>query len=62
VTGRFSAGLRATPGGNRLTITGSFQGLAVAPSPAGCVGNVSDNDPTVDADLEVTDVPDDEEE
>jgi hypothetical protein len=36
--GRFSAHLRGTTEGSRLTVTGRFKGLSVTPAPKGCVG------------------------
>ena len=37
--GRFSARLRSTTEGSRLTVTGSFKGLTVIPAPQDCVGH-----------------------
>ena len=36
--GRFTARLRSTTEGSRLTVTGSFKGLRVTPAPKDCVG------------------------
>ena len=39
--GRFSGYLRSATEGSRLTVTGSFKGLSVAPAPVGCAGRPS---------------------
>jgi hypothetical protein len=49
--GRFSAHLRSTAEGSRLTVTGSFQGLSVTAAPRSCVGR-----PPHEADEEEVDV------
>jgi hypothetical protein len=36
--GRFSGTLRSATEGSRLTVSGSFQGLAVTPAPPDCAG------------------------
>ncbi|MGH7579543.1 MAG: hypothetical protein ACREM9_05180 [Gemmatimonadales bacterium] len=38
VAGKFSAALRSATEGSRLTITGSFKGLTIAPAPPECAG------------------------
>ena len=49
--GRFSARLRSTTDGSRLSVTGSFQGLSVVPAPPDCAGVAEDPDDP-DPDLE----------
>ena len=49
--GRFSARLRSTTEGSRLSVTGSFQGLSVTPAPPDCAGVAEDPDDP-DPDLE----------
>ena len=41
VAGTFSAALRSATEGSRLTITGSFKGLTVAPAPPECAGRAA---------------------
>jgi hypothetical protein len=45
LAGRFTARLVGTPGGSRLTVTGSFDGVIPTPAGASCVGEASDDDP-----------------
>ena len=55
--GRFSGSLRSATEGTRLTVTGSFQGLTVAPAPADCAGVApapADTQPDLEEEFEET--------
>ncbi len=45
--GRFTARLRSSTEGRRLTVSGSFSGVTIAPAPPDCAGTPPDPDDTI---------------